>query len=270
MDRSFHCLPFSRSVEQDLLSDYKVVVLAMSEQHVDAALQAHLATGNSEINITDAAKIVGCWRALQNPENRLPGDGPISHLTRAIAFTNTILSSKRLVDHWDNIVGHAIELLPETERPGAFRCETRHVDGQHHALDRKARIEWLKGDSGGTCRILSNARCLSEGIDVPALDAVLFMSPRNSQIDIVQAVGRVMRKAAGEAVRLYRASGGPAGRRRTGYCARRQRTVRCRLERPARATLARRPVRCRDQQDRPQRHADGSDHLQRRRDRRSG
>ena len=109
----FHCLPFSRSVEQDLLSDYKVVVLAMSEQHVDAALQAHLATGNSEINITDTAKIVGCWRALQNPENRLPGNGPIPHLTRAIAFTNTILSSKRLVDHWDNIVGHAIELLPE-------------------------------------------------------------------------------------------------------------------------------------------------------------
>ena len=194
----FHCLPFSRSVEQDLLSDYKVVVLAMSEQHVDAALQAHLATGNSEINITDTAKIVGCWRALQNPENRLPGNGPIPHLTRAIAFTNTILSSKRLVDHWDNIVGHAIELLPETERPGAFRCETRHVDGQHHALDRKARIEWLKDDSVGTCRILSNARCLSEGIDVPALDAVLFMSPRNSQIDIVQAVGRVMRKAAGK------------------------------------------------------------------------
>ena len=194
----FHCLPFSRSVEQDLLSDYKVVVLAMSEQHVDAALQAHLATGNSEINITDTAKIVGCWRALQNPENRLPGNGPIPHLTRAIAFTNTILSSKRLVDHWDNIVGHAIELLPETERPGAFRCETRHVDGQHHALDRKARIEWLKDDSVGTCRILSNARCLSEGIDVPALDAVLFMSPRNSQIDIVQAVGRVMRKSPGK------------------------------------------------------------------------
>ena len=59
-------------------------------------------------------------------------------------------------------------------------------------------IEWLKDDSVGTCRILSNARCLSEGIDVPALDAVLFMSPRNSQIDIVQAVGRVMRKAAGK------------------------------------------------------------------------
>ena len=70
--------------------------------------------------------------------------------------------------------------------------------GSIHALDRKARIEWLKGDSEGACRILSNARCLSEGIDVPALDAVLFMSARNSQVDIVQAVGRAMRKAPGK------------------------------------------------------------------------
>ena len=194
----FHRLAFSRAVEQNLLSDYKVVVLALSEQHVNAALQAHLASGNSEINISDAAKIVGCWRALQNPENKRPGDGPISRLTRAIAFTNTIKFSQRLVAHWDNIVGQAIGQLPEAEQPGAFRCETRHVDGHHHALERKRCIEWLKGDSGGTCRILSNARCLSEGIDVPALDAVLFMASRKSQVDIVQAVGRAMRKAEGK------------------------------------------------------------------------
>ena len=194
----FHRLPFSRAVEQDLLSDYKVVVLAMSEQHVDAALQAHLAAGGGEINLTDAAKIVGCWRALQNPENRDGTDGPVRPLGRAIAFTNTIKSSKLLESHWDGIVAQAVEMMPEAERPAAFRCETRHVDGQHHALDRKARIEWLKGRANRTCRILSNARCLSEGIDVPALDAVLFMSPRNSQVDIVQAVGRAMRKAPGK------------------------------------------------------------------------
>ena len=202
----FHRLPFSWAVEQNLLSDYKVVVLAMSEQHVDAALQAHLASADSEINLTDAAKIVGCWRALQNPENK-PTDngatpyrvrGRLRRLSRAIAFTNTIKSSKRLEAHWDSIVAQAVALLPDTEQPGAFRCETRHVDGQHHALDRKARIEWLKGSSEDACRILSNARCLSEGIDVPALDAVLFMNPRNSQVDIVQAVGRVMRKAEGK------------------------------------------------------------------------
>ena len=194
----FHRLPFSRAVEQDLLSDYKVVVLAISESHVNAALQAHLAAEDSVINLDDAAKIVGCWRALQNPENREPSDGPMRSLSRAIAFTNTIASSKLLETHWDDIVDQALNLLPETEQPAALRCETRHVDGKHHALDRKARIEWLKDSSEGTCRILSNARCLSEGIDVPALDAVLFMNPRNSHVDIVQAVGRAMRKAEGK------------------------------------------------------------------------
>ena len=167
----------------------------MSEHHVDATLQKHLASGAGEINLNDAAKIVGCWRALQNPENKSPDDGPIRPLRRAIAFTNTIKSSKLLDEHWAGIIEQAATMLSEAEQVRALSCETRHVDGQHHALDRKTRIEWLKGSTNGSCRILSNARCLSEGIDVPALDAVLFMNPRNSHVDIVQAVGRVMRKA---------------------------------------------------------------------------
>ena len=99
------------------------------------------------------------------------------------------------MNHWNGVIESAIERLPEDQRPSNFKCETEHVDGQTNALNRKKRIEWLKGDTGDVCRILSNARCLSEGIDVPALDAVLFMTPRNSHVDIVQAVGRVMRKA---------------------------------------------------------------------------
>ena len=194
----FYRLPFSRAVEQQLLSDYKVVVLALSEEHVEAALQAHLAQSGSEINITDAAKIVGCWRALQSPEGTGPEAERTTPLTRAIAFTNTIAASKRLDAHWDDLIGRAIEQLPEEEQPMALRCETRHVDGKHHALERKSRLEWLEGSTPNECRVLSNARCLTEGVNVPALDAVLFMSPRNSQIDIVQAVGRVMRKAEGK------------------------------------------------------------------------
>ena len=194
----FHRLPFSRAVEQDLLSDYKVVVLAMSEQDADAALQTYRIAGGKEININDATKIVGCWRALQNPERRSPDDPEIKPLTRAIAFTNTIANSKSLVNHWDGVIESAMERMPEDQRPQDFNIETEHIDGKDNALKRKNRIEWLKGDADGTCRILSNARCLSEGIDVPALDAVLFMSPRNSHVDIVQAVGRVMRKAPGK------------------------------------------------------------------------
>ena len=194
----FHRLPFSRAVEQGLLSDYKVVVLALSESHVDRALQAHLASSGGAINLSDAARIVGCWRALQNPENRRPEDGPGRPLQRAIAFTDRIKSSELLAKHWGGLVEQAAALLPGGERGTVFRCETRHVDGQHHALDRKARIEWLKGTTGGACRILSNARCLSEGIDVPALDAVIFMTERKSIVDIVQAVGRAMRRAEGK------------------------------------------------------------------------
>ena len=194
----FHRLAFSRAVEQNLLTDYKVVVLTLSEQVAEAPLQAHLTSDESEINISDATKIIGCWRALQNPERKTPKDGPIRPLARAIAFTNTIKASKRLDVHWGALISQATEQLPVAQQADALRCETRHVDGQHNALDRKARIEWLKGDPDGACRILSNARCLTEGIDVPALDAVLFMSPRNSHIEIVQAVGRVMRKAKGK------------------------------------------------------------------------
>lgn len=194
----FHRLPFSRAVEQDLLSDYKVVVLALSEQQVGAALQAHLAVEDSEINLSDAAKIVGCWQALQNPEDKSRDTDKPIRLRRAIAFVNTIRSSQRLEAHWDDVIEQAVAQLPENDPSGTFRCEVKHVDGQHHALDRKARIEWLKGDANGSCRILTNARCLSEGIDVPALDAVLFMSARKSHVDIVQAVGRSMRKAPGK------------------------------------------------------------------------
>ena len=192
-----HRLPFSAAVGKDLLSDYRVVILTLREDAADPALQQHLANSHSEINISDAAKMVGCWRALQDPENRKGGGpGPLK-LRRAIAFTNTIRSSRRLADHWAEIVEGALRAAPDDGGP-PFRCEVQHVDGKHHAIERRARLEWLRGRTDDACRVLSNARCLTEGIDVPALDAVLFMSPRNSHVDIVQAVGRAMRKAPGK------------------------------------------------------------------------
>ena len=196
----FHRLPFSKAVELDELSDYKVVVLAISEREVNAALQGDTRAGGSDININDATKIVGCWRALQNPESKEHGNHEsVKPLKRVIAFTNKIAESKAMVRHWNDIIETATERLPEDQQPIDFICETKHVDGTDHALNRKARLDWLKGEADGTCRILSNARCLSEGIDVPALDAVLFMTSRKSYVDIIQAVGRVMRKAPGKA-----------------------------------------------------------------------
>jgi len=68
-----------------------------------------------------------------------------------------------------------------------------------NATTKGEKIGWLKEETDGeTCRILCNVRCLSEGVDVPALDAVLFLSPRSSQVEVVQSVGRVMRNAPGK------------------------------------------------------------------------
>ena len=194
----FHRLPFSKAVEIGELSDYRVAIFGISEYEVNSALGGNTGKYGSEININDATRIIGCWRALQNPENKQKDDETLKPLRRVITFTNKIDESKALAHYWNDIIEDAIEKLPEDEIPTNFKCETKHVDGTDHALNRRARLDWLKGDADGVCRILSNARCLSEGIDVPALDAVIFYKPRKSHIDVVQAVGRVMRKAPGK------------------------------------------------------------------------
>ena len=194
----FHWLPFSRAIEIGELSDYKVAILTIYEPDQVAALQAYTKAGGTEINITDATKIVGCWRALQNPEGKPDDDETIKPLTRVIAFNNTIRNSQRIKKHWNGVVADAIEGMPQDKRPANFACEVDHVDGKDNAFVRKTKIDWLKGGPDGVCRILSNARCLSEGVDVPALDGVVFMTPRSSYVDIVQAVGRVMRKSEGK------------------------------------------------------------------------
>jgi predicted helicase len=79
------------------------------------------------------------------------------------------------------------ERVDDTNR--ALTCWVRHVDGTFNALARNAELAWLKGVvAEDECRILTNARCLSEGVDVPALEAVLFLNPRNSIVDVVRAV----------------------------------------------------------------------------------
>ena len=92
------------------------------------------------------------------------------------------------------------EYLSESgELQSTLRCEVQHVDGTYNARSRGKLLDWLEKDAGdGVCRILSNAKCLTEGVDVPALDAIMFLHPRNSQIDVVQAVGRVMRSSPGK------------------------------------------------------------------------
>jgi predicted helicase len=124
----------------------------------------------------------------------------------------------------------------------ALNCEAAHVDGSMNASE-KGNQSWIGSKlklPENTCRILSNVRCLSEGVDVPALDAVLFLTPRNSQVDVVQSVGRVMRTRDGqEKARLRHPAGGDSGRRGTARSAERQPDLQSGVASVASAALAR-------------------------------
>jgi predicted helicase len=190
-----HRLGFGEAVEAGLLSDYKVLVLAVDEASVSKVFQSQLADSNHELRLDDAAKIVGCWNGLSKrnvSEETFDHDPRPMH--RAVAFARSIRDSKRIAAMFTEIVDRYTSLSNES---GLLRCEAEHVDGTFNALRRNEKLDWLKAETGphlNVCRVLSNARCLSEGVDVPALDAVMFLSARNSIVDVVQSVGRVMRK----------------------------------------------------------------------------
>ncbi len=186
---------FARAVESGILTDYRVVVLAMDEGQVSAAVQKRLADEDSELVLDDATKIVGCWKALSKVGLEGAAASDPEPMRRALAFCRSIDSSKLVRDEFGKVV-HEFRTESGDDGQSGVSCEVRHVDGTYDARERGRDLDWLKEDTGASvCRILSNARCLTEGVDVPALDAILFLHPRKSQIDVVQAVGRVMRKA---------------------------------------------------------------------------
>ncbi len=194
----FHRLDFSAAVAQNLLSDYKVLILGVNEQHVSDAVPKLLSQKNGELNLNDAGRIIGCWNGLAKRISNAGEDGTLDPepMQRAVAFSRRIDDSKLVRDHFTHIVDEYQKKYPEEQ---SLDCEIRHVDGTQGAAERTKHLQWLREDPDpGQCRILSNVRCLSEGVDVPALDAVLFMNPRRSIIDIVQSVGRVMRRAEGK------------------------------------------------------------------------
>lgn len=195
-----HRLGFGEAVGKQLLTDYKVLVLAVDQKYVDKTFQKQLADKNNELNLEDATKITGCWNGLEKrfevATSNVDLQGDVNPMRRAVAFSRSIKDSKKFVEQFHQIVAAYKADHPDSH---SLEIEADHVDGTFDALRRSALLDWLKGESPtNTCRILSNARCLSEGVDVPALDSVLFLNPRNSVIDVVQSVGRVMRRAEGK------------------------------------------------------------------------
>ncbi|EMN24014.1 type III restriction enzyme, res subunit [Leptospira kirschneri serovar Sokoine str. RM1] len=201
--KALHIINFSDAVQRGLLVDYKVIVLAVEEDHINNRLQKLLADEDNQLRMDDAAKIVGCWKALSKLGSKESLSDDTGPMRRAVSFAQVIeynkgakthkVSSKVIASMFQTVVDAYLE--QETiENP--LRVEVDHVDGSMNATDKESKLQWLKEDTQEySCRILSNVRCLSEGVDVPALDAVLFLSPRQSQVDVVQSVGRVMRMA---------------------------------------------------------------------------
>ena len=190
----FHELGFGDAVAQHLLTDYRVIILAVNEDAVSGAFQRQFVNDDTGLALNDAARIVGCWHALSKRGPQFAGDSVA--MRRAVAFSTTIKASKAFAETFPQIANEALEVRRDAN---AVRIEAAHVDGTNNVKVRSEAIAWLEEPPGqGVCRVLSNAKCLTEGVDVPALDAVLFLQPRRSIVDVVQAVGRVMRLAPGK------------------------------------------------------------------------
>jgi len=188
---------FGEAVEKGLLTDYKVIVLTVPEKDVVLAIGDTMS--QYELTLSDAGKYIGCWRALAKVDVKEFGEDLLS-MRRAIAYCHDIKTSKKLAKHFHEVTQQYSDhwaKTNESENLITYGIESRHVDGTFGALARADELQWLDSvqPQDQACHVLSNVRCLSEGVDVPALDAILFMHPRKSQIEVVQAVGRVMRRS---------------------------------------------------------------------------
>lgn len=220
--KTFHEISFTQAVQQyNCLVDYKVIVLTVNEELVkDSYRYADVEAGG--ITVSNAAKVVGCWRALSKLDlrNEASIGDDCQPMRRAVGFAQVIRPSERydrtssmaFAEYFDKIIEDykTAEVAKRRKEDPEFdeakflethrlRCESKHIDGSMNAMEKDELLTWLRTEPAeNVCKLLFNVRCLSEGVDVPALDAVLFLSPRKSMVDVVQTVGRVMRKAPGK------------------------------------------------------------------------
>lgn len=213
--KEFYRLSFNKAVQSGLLTDYKVLVLTVNEGDLPYTVSEKIKKRSQavkkedllkELNFDDATKLIGCINGLSK---RIKGDGgstveedPVK-MRRAVAFCQTInptkanpnASSTQMANYFEEVCQDYRAWLNPDDAKEVVNVKAQHIDGSMDANMRNNKIAWLKEetDDPNECRVLCNVRCLSEGVDVPALDAVLFMSPRNSEVEVVQSVGRVMR-----------------------------------------------------------------------------
>ncbi len=211
-----YTLNFSKAIALDLLTDYKVMILAVRKENlsgvtnsVNKKISQLKAEGTKLdkklINNEFVCKIVGTHKGLAkqdlivlDDENKEDNDLKSKRDTfvsqRAINFCKSINTSKNIKDSFETIM----ECYDEELKKKSFKnlkISIDHIDGTMNCKDRLEKLEKLNQFQPNTCKVLSNARCLSEGVDVPALDSIVFFDGKSAMVDIIQAVGRVMRKA---------------------------------------------------------------------------
>ena len=181
--REIYRYSFGKAVDEDMLCDYRVIVLTMDENTIPPQI-ARMVGELPEGEYSDYCRIWGCLNAMMK---HVAHDDAITGppMKSAVAFTSRISDSRLLASEFNKI--SSIPHVPT-------QVEARHIDGTMDAAKRDQLLNWLR-EADDVPRILTNVRCLSEGVDVPALDAVMFFGTKTSMIDIIQSVGRVMRKA---------------------------------------------------------------------------
>ncbi len=211
-----YTLNFSKAIALDLLTDYKVIILAVRKENlsgvtnsVNKKISQLKAEGTKLdkklINNEFVCKIIGTHKGLAkqdlivlDEENKEDNDLKDKKDTvasqRAISFCKSINTSKNIKDSFETIM----ECYDEELKKKSFKnlkISIDHIDGTMNCKERLEKLEELNKFQPNICKVLSNARCLSEGVDVPALDSIVFFDGKSAMVDIIQAVGRVMRKA---------------------------------------------------------------------------
>ncbi len=199
-----HRLPFAKAVNHYVLSDYRVIVLGVSQASVTPGLRRRLeALGTPQParkpfpTTNEMTRVLGVSLAVNGVTEGSSLEQP-GKLPRTLAFANSILRSKWYADSlMESEVLRATTRRMQDGR--AMKVVARHLDASASALQRNQELRALaQADRDGECRIVCNVKLFTEGVDVPQLDAVAFLDPRDSQVDVVQAVGRVMRRAPGK------------------------------------------------------------------------
>lgn len=203
--KEFFRVNFSYAVEHDLLTDYKVLVLTVNGSDLPANIKEKVENPLSkEFDFDDTTKLIGVINGLAK---QVKGDGGKTwevdprKMHRALAFCSSIGdeykpgTSKNVAHVLPQLSQDYYNSLNDGEKDKAVIVEAKHIDGSMDSMKRNEKLQWLREEpeNENVCKVITNVRCLSEGVDVPALDAVLFLSARNSQVDVVQSVGRIMR-----------------------------------------------------------------------------